>query len=85
MIFEGIAAGDMTTSIDVVVVALPVDTLFGSKRRKTVHLNVGTMRVIYISHRFNSRTGKVGTVLSNVGPQPTAEQAFAVSVYFAVG
>ncbi len=85
MIFEGIAAGDMTASIDVVVVALPVDTLFGSKTRKTVHLNVGTKRVIYISHRFNSRTGKVGTVPSNVGPQPIVEQAFPVRVYLTAG
>ncbi len=63
-----------------------MDTLFGSKTRKPVHLKVGIMRILYINNKwFDSRTGKVGTVLSTVGPQPTAEHAFAVSVYFTVG
>ncbi len=46
---------------------------------------VDIMRILYINKELNVRTGKVKTVVSNVGPQPTVEQAFAVSVYLVIG
>ncbi len=55
------------------------------KHTRTVHLKVGTMCILYINKRLNSRTGKVKTVVSNVGPQPIVEQAFAVRVYLVIG
>ncbi len=85
MIFEEVTAGVTPTSTDVVVVALRVDTPCGSKACRIVYLTVNTIRIGCTSSRFYSRTGRVKAVFSNVKPQPTDEQAFAVSEYLVIG